>query len=372
MKKIIKSNKMMTKKKYRNNLSTFIMISACKALCFSCVVATFVVILGAHLFYHGPITKTFLVFCCLLICTICMILGIILISLEAKKISKPILKVTEAVNEVSKENFEIRLPREESKRGAYQYRDEIDELSENVNQMAEKLGNLDYMRRDFISNVSHEVKTPVAAITGFTEMILEGDLEPDKQKEYLQMVNDQANSLSDLCESMLRLSRLDYEDKVELSDTVRLDEQIRKCIIVLSEKWAEKEIEFELNLPYVEIHTNEKLLNQVWMNLIDNAMKYSSPGSSISVNLFRQMHLIEITIKDHGIGIAKEKQSRIFERFYQCEESHKKKGSGLGLSIVKKILDLLNGSIQYESELGKGTIVTVNLRDEEIDKQKYI
>lgn len=349
------------RKKYRINLRTFIMLSAFKALFFSCIVATVVVILGAFLFHHGPVTKSFLILCCLLICILCITLGIILIYIEAKKISEPILQVTDAVNEVSNENFKVRISRNETKRGTCQFRDEIDELSENVNQMAEKLGSLDYMRKEFISNVSHEVKTPVAAITGFTEMLLDGNLEAEKQTEYLQMVNEQAIGLSDLCESMLRLSRLDYQDQVEMKDMVRLDEQIRRCIIVLSEKWVDKNIEFDLDLPKIEIESNEKLLNQVWMNLIDNAMKYSSQGGKVSVKLDDKTYAVEVKIEDQGIGIAQEKQARIFERFYQCEESHNKKGSGLGLSIVKKILDLLNGTIRYESMPGQGTKVIVQI-----------
>lgn len=161
---------------------------------------------------------------------------------------------------------------------------------------------------------------------------------------------------------MLQMSKLDYQEIISSKDKVRVDEQLRKCIILLSEKWQDKNIEFFLQLSEVTIITDKNLLMQVWMNLIDNAIKYSKCNSQIKIVLTENDGEIKVKISDYGIGIAPDKLDKIYNRFYQCEESHKTQGSGLGLSIVKRILDLLNGSIKSESVEGEGTTVTVTLK----------
>jgi signal transduction histidine kinase len=217
------------------------------------------------------------------------------------------------------------------------------------------------MRKDFMSNVSHEIKTPVAAITGFSEILLDGGLSVEEQQEYLNYLNEESIRLSRLCENMLRMSRLDNQYIVEKKQKVQIDEQIRRCIIVLNEKWSEKNIIFDLQLERNSLLSDYDLLFQVWTNLIDNAIKYSGQDGTIQIFTGIDDGMLTVTIRDEGIGIAKEKQARIFDKFYQCDESHKKQGSGLGLSIVKRILELLEGTIELTSEEGKGTSMTVRI-----------
>ncbi|MBC7958343.1 MAG: HAMP domain-containing histidine kinase [Vallitaleaceae bacterium] len=227
--------------------------------------------------------------------------------------------------------------------------------------MARELNEMDYMRKDFMSNVSHEIKTPVAAITGFSEMLLDGGLEEAEQKEYLNYLNQESLRLSRLCESMLQMSRVDHQIIVDKRQEVMVDEQLRRCIITLSEKWSAKDINFDLQLEKCSLLSDYDLLFQIWTNLIDNAIKYSYPEGSIFITAVNERDFLKVCIRDEGIGIPEEQAGKIYEKFYQSDESHKKQGSGLGLAIVKRIVELLDGSLSHFSEEGKGTTVTVVL-----------
>ena len=168
--------------------------------------------------------------------------------------------------------------------------------------------------------------------------------------------------ISRLCENMLHMSKLDSQVIVANLQKIRLDEQLRKCIILLSEKWSEKEIDFSINLEKVSIFSDADMLQQVWINLIDNAIKYSGENCKIDISVKRlNDKSVKVSIRDNGIGIEEEKLHRIFDKFYQCEESHKKSGSGLGLSISKRIVELLNGTIECKSKKDSGTTFEVTL-----------
>ena len=160
---------------------------------------------------------------------------------------------------------------------------------------------------------------------------------------------------------MLHMSRLEHQNIVDLNQEVKVDEQIRRCIILLEEKWQHRDIQYELELEPCTIVSNHDLLFQLWTNLIDNAIKYSKEKCRIWITAKIVDNYLHFSIRDEGIGISKEKLSKIYDKFYQCDESHKGQGSGLGLSIVKRIIELLNGSIVCESELGVGTTMTVML-----------
>ena len=228
--------------------------------------------------------------------------------------------------------------------------------------MVAELDGMDYMRKDFMSNVSHEIKTPIAAITGFTEILLDGSIDESERQEYLEVINKESMRISRLCENMLHMSRLDSQVIVANLQKIRLDEQLRKCIILLSEKWSNKEIDFSIDLDEVNILSDYDMLHQVWINLIDNAIKYSGENCKIDISVKRlNDKSVKVSIRDNGIGIEEEKLHRIFDKFYQCEESHKKSGSGLGLSISKRIVELLNGTIECKSKKDSGTTFEVTL-----------
>lgn len=347
--------------KFRIPLSNYFAFIFTIILCCSCLMAGLIVCSGFLSFYHGEITVKVIVIICILVCLLTAIIGSVIMWFGSSYLIKPIIKLRDGFRQVTDGNFNVVIDRNSKYRGNYQYSNELDELTENFNRMVKELNNMDYMRKDFMSNVSHEVKTPVAAITGFTEILLDGGLSEKEQKEYLSLVNEQSIRLSNLCENMLRLSRLDNQEIVPQSDIVQVDEQIRKTVIVLSEKWQEKEMEFHLDLEKNRVKSNEDLLSQVWMNLIDNAIKYSEVGKRIWIKESSNENEIVVEIKDEGIGIDSDKMDKIFDKFYQCDESHKKKGNGLGLSIVKRIVTMLYGTIQCESEWGKGTKFIVRI-----------
>lgn len=349
------------KDKFRIPLSNYFAFIFIIILCFSCIVAGFVVCSAFLVFYHGEVTVRVSVVICILVCLLAAIIGSVVMWFGSSYLIKPIIKLRDGFRQVTAGNFRVSINRNTKYRGSYQYFNEIDELTENFNRMVKELNNMDYMRKDFMSNVSHEMKTPVAAITGFTEILLDGGLSEEEQNEYLGLVNEQSIRLSNLCENMLRLSRLDNQEIVPQEDIVQIDEQIRKAVILLSEKWQEMNMVFHLDLEKNRIKSNKDLLSQVWMNLIDNAIKYSNAGRSIWIKELCNESEIIVEIKDDGIGIDSEKIERIFDKFYQCDESHKKKGNGLGLSIVKRIVTMLSGTIQCESESGKGTTFIVRI-----------
>ncbi len=332
-------------------------------LCASCCIAYIIVFTSFSFFYDGPMTSTVALFMCLVTCAITMLLGGVALWHSASYVTNPIATISKGVQRVADGDFtvQISVSKDHRKKKNELYPDEITAMVNNFNKMTRELSGMDYMRKDFMSNVSHEIKTPVAAIAGFSEMLVDGGLSEEEQKEYLLYIYQESQRLSRMSENMLHMSRLDHQNIVDLSQEVKVDEQIRRCIILLGEKWPDKEIHYELQLEKCSIVSNYDLLFQLWTNLIDNAIKYSEQQSTISITIKVENNMLMFSIKDEGIGISKEKLSKIYDKFYQCDESHKKQGSGLGLSIVKRIIELLNGTILCESEIGIGTTMTVML-----------
>ncbi|MFA9378427.1 MAG: sensor histidine kinase [Lachnotalea sp.] len=350
------------KKKFRLSLRIYIALVSIVTICLSCCFSGVIVVIGMKILYHGVFTAQVAFAMCLMVCTLTMIIGGVTLWAGSKHLTQPLLEINNVVKQIAQGDFFVEIIRNIAARGEHRYTNEIDELAVNVNKMAIELQGMEYLRKDFMSNVSHEMKTPVAAIAGFTEILLDGGISKEEEKDYLRLVNQEAIRLSRLSGNMLRMSRLDNQVIVSKKDKVQLSEQIRKCIIVLSEKWSEREIEFEVNLEEVEIISDYDMLFQVWTNLIDNAIKYSVKAGKIYVEAKRVTdNYVEVRIRDEGIGISEENIARIFEKFYQCDASHKKDGNGLGLSIVKRIIELLHGSISCESTLTEGTTFYVSL-----------
>ncbi|WP_455538666.1 ATP-binding protein [Terrisporobacter sp.] len=346
--------------KKRIPLRVYFAKTTISTLLLACLISCAIVCVGILFFYHKEFTIITMLSVCTIVCFLTCFIGIHMLLNTAKDFIEPIEKVTEAVKEVTAGDFKVQIDTSHKKTQI----DEMETLTENFNAMVSELNGMDYMRKDFMSNVSHEIKTPIAAIAGFTEILQSGGLSEKEQQEYVTLVHDEARRLSRLCESMLSMSRLDNQEIVRRNEPVRLDEQIRKTIIILAEKWEEKEQEFDLNLEEVVINSDPDLLSQIWINIIDNAMKYSNEKTTIHISLEQckdSKHGCKIAVRDEGEGISKEKIEHIFDKFYQCEQSHKKQGSGLGLSIVKRIVVLLGGTIECSSQIGQGTTIYVTL-----------
>ncbi len=313
------------------------------------------------MFYHEPFTLPIVIIMGFLICCLSILIGGTILWLISSRFTRPIEEMNKAVKKVANGNFNVRINKKADVFAMYELINEMDELAVNFDMMTAELSGMDYMRKDFMSNVSHEIKTPVSAITGFTEILLKDGLSLKEQQDYLILVNKESLRLSRLCESMLRMSRLDHQQIVRKRDKVRVDEQIRKSIIMLTEKWSDKSMNYEIEFSPLEIYSDSDLLTQVWVNLIDNAIKYSPENSTIYIIGKVEQGSMIVTIQDEGNGIAPKNLTKIYEKFYQCDESHKKNGNGLGLSIVKRIIELLGGSINCISEKENGTKMEVRI-----------
>lgn len=284
---------------------------------------------------------------------ISVVIGVILMFFATKTISKPIEYISSITKEVSKGNFDIYID--------YESEDEVGTLAKNFNLMIGELKNMEYLRKDFISNVSHEFKTPISSIQGFVEMIKSKDLPIDKRDAYIDIIIEETERLSNLSSNMLRISRLDNQSIPNKITEFHLDEKIRKIILLLQDKWEKKNLELDINLESVIFKGDEDLINQIWINLIENAIKFSENGGKISVELKNLEEDVVVKISDTGIGISEESKERVFERFYQGETSRSKVGNGLGLAIVKRIIEICKGEIEVESCVGEGTTFIIRL-----------
>ncbi len=282
-----------------------------------------------------------------------IVIGGIMMGVISKKMLKPIQKITDATKKVSSGDFSIRL---ETKRN-----DEIGELTNNFNQMVSELGSIENLQKEFVDNVSHEIKTPITSIKGFAELLRDNNLSKEERNEYADIIEEEANRLLNLSTNMLKLSKLQNQNRIVNKEKINLAEQIRKAISLLEPKWKEKEIVFNVNAKEKYFYGDEDLIFQVWVNLMDNAIKFSSKNGNVDIDLKEEENKIIISIKDYGIGMDEEEQKKIFTRFYQIDKSHSEKGYGLGLAIVKRIIELSKGEINITSEKNVGTTVTIKL-----------
>ncbi|MDA1476965.1 sensor histidine kinase [Bacillus changyiensis] len=238
-------------------------------------------------------------------------------------------------------------------------------IIESINHMASRLGEMEEMRQQFISNVSHEIQSPLTSISGFAHALKSDDLTPEERKHYLQIIEKESIRLSKLSENLLKLTSLEADHlTLELKD-YRLDHQIRRIILANEPQWAEKGIQMDISLEKLNITADEDLLDQVWTNLIHNSIKFTPTAGTITVCASKTAeNELTININDTGIGMNNDTLMHIFERFYKADQSRNRHygGSGLGLSIVKKIIDLHKGKIKVQSELGKGTEIIVILK----------
>ena len=272
---------------------------------------------------------------------------------SARKILGPIRQINEATKKISAGDFDIELQSDRE--------DEIGELTENFNIMAKDLNKIELLQKDFINNVSHEMKTPVSSIKGFAQLLEKENLTEEEKKEYIGIIVEESDRLLNISSNILKLSKLQNKEKLTNKTDVNISDQIRKIINVLENKWTEKNITIMANLPETIVFGDEELLYQMWMNLLDNSIKFTGENGSIDIDIRKNNSKIIVSIKDNGIGMTEEEKKKIFERFYQVDQSHYSEGSGLGLAIVKRIINLSGGKIDIESSKGKGSNFIVEL-----------
>lgn len=266
----------------------------------------------------------------------------------------PVIKLSRAMSQVASGDFKVRLETDSSI-------SEIQELYSNFNLMAGELGTTEILQTDFVSNVSHEFKTPISAIEGYATLLQDEGCKPGERRQYIDKILLNTRRLSELVGNILLLSRLDNQSIQGKKSLFRLDEQIRQAIVLLEPKWSEKNIEFDVELESLEYTGSEALLFHVWSNIIGNAVKFNRPGGYVGVKLEREKSGVRVQVDDNGPGIPEESLEHIFDKFYQSDSSHKSEGNGLGLALVKRILDLSGGSISAENLAGGGCRFTVFL-----------
>ncbi|NGQ96017.1 HAMP domain-containing histidine kinase [Brevibacillus sp. SYP-B805] len=267
-------------------------------------------------------------------------------------------KVTSSIRRIGQGDFSVSL--DWNKDHPYH---PLGELVASINEMAGQLNQMEQMRQEFISNVSHEIQSPLTSISGFARALQNDRLSPAERKHYLEIIETECRRLSKLSDNLLKLTSLESRHHPFEPKSYRLDRQLRSIVLACEPQWREKEIEMDIALAEVTIFADEDLLSQVWTNLIHNAIKFTPNGGTIGIYLEQHGREVTIRISDTGIGIPEEDQSRIFERFYKADKSRNRtnSGSGLGLSIVKKIVEMHNGRIAVRSVPGEGAVFTVTL-----------
>ncbi|UED74761.1 cell wall metabolism sensor histidine kinase WalK [Brevibacillus sp. DP1.3A] len=282
------------------------------------------------------------------------VLSLILILIFTRYLVKPIEKLSHATKKLAEGQYDIHLD--------IARRDEIGDLAMHFARMTESLKQLDEMRQEFVSNVSHEIQSPLTSIQGFSQAIRSGGVTNEQRETYLTIIEEESRRLSSLSKQLLTLASLDKETGLYEPTRFRLDEQIRQVLLVLQHQWQQKKLAMELTLPETFIVGDKQLLNQVWMNLLANSIKFTPTAGSISIAIQKDTRIV-VTIRDTGIGMSEEEQEHVFDRFYKGDKSRNREatGSGLGLSIVQKILQVAKGSIHIQSRIGEGTTATVSL-----------
>lgn len=287
--------------------------------------------------------------------TIGLILGAAIASYVAKWIFDPINKLGNAMQQVAEGNFDVRLET------AHRFR-EISAIYSNFNRMASELGATEILQTDFVSNVSHEFKTPINAIEGYATLLQDTDnADPADRANYIEKILLNTRRLSKLVGNILLLSKVDNQTIQSRKTTFRLDEQIRQSIVFLEPEWSKKNIEFDVDLESVTYTGNESVLLHAWNNLISNAIKFDPEYGYIRIKLAKDETQILFTIEDNGPGIPESALKHIFDRFYQSDSSHEAEGNGLGLALVKQIVIVNEGTVSVENLPERGCRFTVAL-----------
>ena len=236
-------------------------------------------------------------------------------------------------------------------------------IVEGINEMASELNRMESMRQDFISNVSHEIQSPLTSIRGFAKALRDEKASAEARKHYLDIIEAESTRLSGLSDNLLKLSALEEGSFPFERTSYRLDKQLRDMIVACEPQWLEKGLEVEAELDEVTVTAAQDLMTQVWSNLLHNSIKFTPAGGTIKVELAKRGEDVTVAIKDSGIGIAEQDLQRVFERFFKADQARSSHvgGSGLGLSLVKKIVDIHDGAITVTSSPGEGTTFVIRL-----------
>ena len=280
-------------------------------------------------------------------------IGVAVTNHMTKMLIDPIAKLRSAMREVADGDFKVEAKCESRIQ-------DVQDIYDSFNSMVRELSTTETLQTDFISDVSHEFKTPINAIEGYASL-LEGEPSPEEQRAYVEKILFNTRRLSALTGNILLLSKLSNQSILPQKTQFRLDEQIRQAIVALEQKWSEKELGFEMELAETPFFGYESLLPHVWTNLIGNAVKFSPKGGEIRIKMMRTEGAVVFTIEDDGPGIVPGDEEHIFTKFYQSESSHGMEGNGLGLALVRQIVEMSGGSVDVQNLEAGGCRFTVRL-----------
>ncbi|MCL1862397.1 MAG: HAMP domain-containing histidine kinase [Defluviitaleaceae bacterium] len=284
------------------------------------------------------------------------VIGTTLTATFSRQALKPLHKIIAATNKVAQGDFSVTV---ESK-GIQ----ELEELADSFNQMTRELSSIETLRSDFINNFSHEFKTPIVSIRGFAKLLIEENLSEEDKHEYLNIILAESERLANLSTNILNLTKYEAIEIITEKKPFRLDEQIRRAILLTEPKWSKKEINMDIKLDEITWSYDADITHHIWLNLLDNAIKFTKPGGNIVVTLSDTPSAILFCIRDDGVGMDENTAKHIFDKFYQGDKSHKQTGYGLGLAITKRIVTLCGGTISAESNPDEGSMFTVRLPHE--------
>ena len=274
-----------------------------------------------------------------------VLLGTVITALGGRFPLKPVNRVIDAMNRLAQGDFKTRLHFQ----GRLGKNATVRELTDSFNTMAAELEKTEMLRSDFINNFSHEFKTPIVSIAGFAGLLKHGNLTEEQKQEYVDVIEEESLRLASMATNVLNLTKVESQEILTDVTSFNLSEQIRSCVLLLERKWDRKHLELNLDFDEYQIEANAELLKQVWVNLIDNAVKFSTEYGFINIDISQEKNRLRVTISNAGDPIPKEKMERIFQKFYQADESHATEGNGIGLAVVKQVVALHHGEIRVTS-----------------------
>ncbi|TGE34961.1 HAMP domain-containing histidine kinase [Desulfosporosinus fructosivorans] len=272
--------------------------------------------------------------------------------------SRPMRRLSEAARKIAEGDFSVRVAplRKDGKK------DYIEVMFNDFNKMAEELASIETLKSDYIANVSHEIKTPLSVIQSYAMALQHETLSPEERREYAKTVVTAAQKLSALVTNILKLNKLENQAIMPGSAPYDLSEQLRCCALAFEDLWESKGITFTADLDETIVSYDESMLELVWNNLLSNAIKFTNPGGSIALTLKIENGLAVVSVKDSGCGMDEAVRKHVFDKFYQGDTSHSQEGNGLGLALVKKVIEIIGGGITVDSKIGYGTTFTVCLK----------
>ncbi|MDE7423088.1 MAG: HAMP domain-containing histidine kinase [Lachnospiraceae bacterium] len=277
-------------------------------------------------------------------------------------VERPVKRIIGAAEKIMNGEFSTRI----EPFGNIYDEDGFNTIIQYFNKMAEELSGIETLRTDFIANVSHELKTPLAVMQNYDTMLQKPGLSEEKRLEYAKAITESSRRQADLITNILKLNRLENQQIYPKQETYNLGEQLCECLLNFESTWEQKDIEIETDIEEeIFVKSDAELLTLVWNNLFSNALKFTQPGGQVSLKMKTDKGFAIVQVSDTGCGISPETGQHIFEKFYQGDTSHSTQGNGLGLALVKRVINIVDGDISVQSEIGKGSTFTVRIRRKE-------